>query len=89
MAHLFLDDGILREVRHEHTAYELFLRNILRRGEACFTVEDMFSVHSCHLWGGIILVLSVSESIKSASVAAFGLELSGTLLWAPICYLID
>jgi hypothetical protein len=36
---------------------------------------------------GIILMLSANVGIKSASASAFGLVSSGTLSWAPICYL--
>jgi hypothetical protein len=34
----------------QHTADELFLHNILWVNEACFTCEDMFSVHNSHRW---------------------------------------
>jgi hypothetical protein len=36
---------------------------------------------------GIILMLSANVGIKCASASAFGLVSSGTLSWAPICYL--
>jgi hypothetical protein len=36
---------------------------------------------------GIILMLSANVGIKSASASAFGLVSSGTLSWAPICYM--
>jgi hypothetical protein len=33
-------------LRHEHTAGELFLHNILWKNEACFTCEGVFNVHN-------------------------------------------
>jgi hypothetical protein len=37
-------------LRHQHAADELFLHNILRTDEACFSREGVFNVHNSHLW---------------------------------------
>jgi hypothetical protein len=37
-------------LRHQHTAGELVLRNILWADELCFTRKGVFNVHNSHLW---------------------------------------
>jgi hypothetical protein len=92
-AHLFPDDRPLRMqfcewLRHQRTADELFLHNILWTDEACFTREGVFNVHNSHLWTRDNPHVIRERGIKSISAPAFGLVMSGTLSWAPICYLI-
>jgi hypothetical protein len=71
---------------HQHTADELLLHNIVWTDEACFTRAGVFSVHNSHLWAQAN-PHAVRERIKSTSASEFGLESSGTLSWALICYL--
>jgi hypothetical protein len=51
------------------------------RVRVCSTSTAVTSGH------GLILMLSANVGIKSASASAFGLVSSGSLSWAPICYL--
>jgi hypothetical protein len=48
----------------------------------------MLNAHNSHLWHRIIPMLSANVGKRSPSASAFGLELSGILLWVSICYLI-
>jgi hypothetical protein len=92
-AHLFPDDRSLRkqfcEWLQQHAADELFftqhslgIRSVFYAwGGGCSTSTTVTSGH------GIIPMLSANVGIKSGSASAFELVSSGTLSWAPICYL--
>jgi hypothetical protein len=63
-------DLILRTDASAHCGWGV-LRNILWTEEACYSCENVFTVH---LWVGVICLLSMNMGIKSVSVSAFGLE---------------
>jgi hypothetical protein len=90
-AHMFPDNHpqsrqFWKWLRRQHAEDELFVHSILWtdagfRREVCIISTTVVSGH------GIILVLSPNVGIKSNSSSAFGLVRSGTLSWAPNCYL--
>jgi hypothetical protein len=61
--------------------YITFCRQYVLRMRVCSMSARITSAH------GIILILSVNVSIKSAPASAFGLKSSGTFSCAPSCYL--
>jgi hypothetical protein len=82
--HIYLNDYLLQmpfwEWLHQQPPDELFLLNILWIDEACFTCEGVFNNH---IWAWDNAHATVTMSMKSISVSAFGLELLGSLSWDP------
>jgi hypothetical protein len=73
-------------LRRQHAEDELFVHSILWtdagfRHEVCIISTPVVSGHE------IILMLSLNVGIKPTSSWEFGLIRSGTLSWAPNCYL--
>jgi hypothetical protein len=64
-------------LRHQRTAHELFLNNVLCTREAYFAHESVFSLRNSQLWATVAADLGT----RSPSASMYGLESLGTLLW--------